>query len=199
MHLFGHAVVAGWCGAVPLGPVALGAMLPDLLGRWPDVALPPGLAQGVALHGRTDLVFHDLAEVNELMRALSSALHRLGVARGPARGAAHVGIELLLDGVLAAAPVDHLAYQAALAEEVPGGLPPHVATIHARLRARGVPVDLASPAVCALALGRILGRRPRLAPSDDDARGIAAALAEVAPAVAQATPAIAAALRARLA
>src|SRR5690606_22101883 len=113
---FGHAAVASWApapgpdpGAQASGGRVLGAMLPDFatmsrarLAEASDVEV----AGGIALHHETDRVFHHLPAVLALMRELDERLERAGCARGPRRAVAHIGVELLLDGVL----VDENAY-----------------------------------------------------------------------------------------
>src|SRR5688572_26217835 len=78
-------------------------MLPDLAGmcgaRTPRVD-DEDTSAGIALHHATDRTFHRLPEFTGAARALEERLSRRGVDRGPARGAAHVGFELCLDGAL---------------------------------------------------------------------------------------------------
>ena len=103
MNYFGHAAVASWTTSVPR--VLLGAMLPDLATMCAarlaaaDAQPDPDLARGIALHEATDAAFHKLPAATALMRELDDRLDRAGCARGPRRAVAHVGTELLLDGV----------------------------------------------------------------------------------------------------
>jgi hypothetical protein len=102
MNFFGHVVVATWQPARD-ARTALGAMLPDLVGVAGLRGVAPGdpeVARGVALHHRTDEVFHASDTFVSLQTLLRSALEARGIRGGPARAAAHVGIELLLDGLL---------------------------------------------------------------------------------------------------
>src|SRR5262245_25639403 len=83
----------------------LGAMLPDWT-AWVGARLVrvdhPGLAAGIRFHHATDAAFHGGRRFAALVREAVDRLRAAGLERGPARGAAHVGIELLLDGALLA-------------------------------------------------------------------------------------------------
>ncbi|MEJ5255202.1 MAG: hypothetical protein WHS89_07635 [Acidimicrobiales bacterium] len=105
MNLVGHLVVGMWVAAVePTDDVALGAMLPDLAAmaglRVERARLPSQVAEGVGLHHRADAVFHAQTWFVEAVTADSRALQDAGLPRGAARACAHVGVELLLDGLL---------------------------------------------------------------------------------------------------
>jgi hypothetical protein len=128
VNFIGHATVALWFCEDPTwrarGPASfsefvLGAMLPDLaaMARLKLPArIPAGpLAEGVALHHRTDGAFHGDPSFVGLTHQTLDLLTSHGVARGPARGVAHVGVELLLDGELLRIPAVVEVYQAALA------------------------------------------------------------------------------------
>ena len=207
VNFFGHAVVAS--SAEPL--LVLGTMLPDfaamLGGRVDDAAIAaaPRLADGVALHHRTDGVFHVLPVVAGLMRELGEALLAAGCRRGPARAAAHLGVELLLDGVLARDDETHARYLAALeVGGVPAGAlgPNHddaLATLRRRLASHGVPTDLADAAVATRRVVRAIAGRPRLAADGRDAELIEHALAAVQPRIVAAAPTILRGVRAGLA
>src|SRR2546428_3982578 len=109
MDFFGHAAVASWRDGGPA--VVLGAMLPDFATMCRarlDTPTDAEIAVGVELHHATDAAFHQLPVVTGLMRELDDRLARGGCARGPRRAVAHIGTELLLDGVL----VDDAAYRA---------------------------------------------------------------------------------------
>src|SRR5258708_1440822 len=104
VNFFGHAAVSSWLDDAGDG-VALGSMLPDFAGmiraRLDDPAPPATeLARGVELHHATDAAFHRMPATLALMRELDDRLLGGGCARGPRRAVAHVGVELLLDGVL---------------------------------------------------------------------------------------------------
>jgi hypothetical protein len=130
MNFFGHAALAA-ChfadeakanGARELPTLCAGAMLPDFIGmlRLTRPALDDAvLARGVAFHHRTDQVFHDLPSFHRLSRQAFAWLSERQLPRGPARAVAHIGIEMLLDEVLAAEQQARDAYRAAL--EVPLG------------------------------------------------------------------------------
>jgi hypothetical protein len=81
----------------------VGAALPDFaamarirLGPASDAAL----ASGVALHHAADTVFHADSWFLDLERELREELSLEGLPAGAARACAHVGPELLLDGVV---------------------------------------------------------------------------------------------------
>ncbi len=205
LNYFGHSVIASWRDAPPA--TVLGAMLPDfanmcrgrLAREQPDAAV----AEGVALHHRTDGVFHDLAPVQAQMRELDARLGALDVARGPRLAVAHVGIELMLDGVLVVEPTWRATYEAAIADDTEVAWreledTARFAELRARLRTSGVPDDLASVESIVYRLQRVLGPRPRLAPSATDLVGIRTALVAQQPRVAIAAETIMRALRAAL-
>ena len=72
------------------------------------------LATGVAFHHGTDEVFHDLPGFQRLSRQAFSWLLERGMPRGPARAVAHMGIEMLLDEVMASDATACDAYLRAL-------------------------------------------------------------------------------------
>ena len=206
MNYFGHAAVASWSAATVAGKT-LGAMLPDFASmcrvRLDDPA-DTAVAEGVALHHATDAAFHDLAPVTALMSELDGRLERLGCAKGPRRAVAHIGIELMLDGVLVddetyrATYLDGLAHDGAgVRWRAPEG-PAHFAILLDRLRGHGVPEDLRRTDAITMRLQRILGHRPLLAPSPADLQAIATALAAQRPRVEVATDTVLRALRAAL-
>ncbi|MGE5181442.1 MAG: hypothetical protein ACM31C_05250 [Acidobacteriota bacterium] len=203
MNFFGHAAIASHASAD--APALLGAMLPDFAtmcrGRLaePDDA---AIARGIAHHHATDAAFHEMPAALELMRELDARLSRAGCARGPRRAASHVGVELLLDGVLVIEHGYRASYTAALAcDHAPvrwrdPGDGDRFALLLARLRAHGVPDDLRQPESITRRLHRMLAHRPLLAPSASDLEAIHRCLVEHQPRVALAAPAIVAALRA---
>ena len=155
MNFFGHAAVATWSapasGAAPA--VVLGAMLPDfatMCGGRIASAEDAGVARGIDLHHTTDAVFHTLPVVTALMRELDERLAHGHCARGPRRAVAHIGVELLLDGVLVDEPAYRAAYLSGLMHDPalqwrdPEDAP-HFALLLDRLRAHGVPEDLRLP------------------------------------------------------
>lgn len=194
MNFYGHLVLGHRRSPAPA--FLLGTMLPDFasmagLGR---VSAPEHreLSSGIDFHHRTDAVFHRAPVFVEMVAAGIDALVGQGVGRGPARAVAHVGIELLLDGLLFQDPrgpgAD--AYKAALAT----GLTPEVAqgvfasprrqttrtageghradsgalqALLKRLSAAPVPERYIEPRFVAERLQSILAPRPRLAlPAD---------------------------------
>lgn len=173
MNFFGHAAVARSVDDDPA--FVLGAMAPDLLGMCGLVAgavTSPRLAAGQAHHLTVDAAFHGSAAFVALQCWAVGALVTAGLRRGPARGAAHVAVELLLDGVLAADPRARDAYQRGLAsaERTPE---PFVWTearervrwlaLVGRLRAGAIPDSYRDPAFVTDRVAGALNHRPRLA------------------------------------
>ena len=205
MNFFGHAAVASWSDAPPA--VVLGAMLPDfatMCGGRIAAADDAEVADGIALHHATDAAFHTLPAVTGLMRELDEQLDRAGTSRGPRRAIAHIGVELLLDGVLVDDPDYRAAYLRGLGAEPAlrwrdDGDAARFAGLLDRLRARGVPDDLRQPEAIAVRVERVLAHRPRLAPSPGELPGIRAALVGFRPRIAVAADTVLRALRARLA
>ena len=181
-------------------------MLPDfatMCGGRIDRADEADVTEGIALHHTTDAVFHQLPVVLGLMRELDGRLAELQCARGPRRAVAHVGVELLLDGVLVGEPsyrdayLRGIAHDAALHWRDPEAAPQFALLID-RLRARGIPDDLGSPDAITTRVHRMLAHRPLLAPSSDDLRAIRTALVAFKPRIDVATDAIVRAMRAGL-
>jgi hypothetical protein len=177
-------------------------MLPDLLpmcGARPAQPLHPAVAAGIAFHHRTDAAFHATAAFVELTREARAWLLDHAVARGPALGAAHVGIELLLDGMLAAE--DDGRFAAALRIGMQWHSPADAARFSQLthgLLAAGVPGSYADPHAVATRLVRILGRRPRLRLDDAGEAAMQRFAEGFAPRVRADTPDILAQLRAGL-
>ena len=188
MNFFGHAAVATWAeDATPA--FVLGAMLPDFAAISGARSVRPThqeTARGVALHHATDAVFHAAPDFVALTRLVRERLARGGLARGGARAAAHVGIELLIDGTLVTdgrvcdlyvhALKDAEAHIAcAGADDVP-----RLARFLDRVRSAGVPYPYADPQVVAARVERALSSRPLLALHEGHADMLAAVLADVA-------------------
>jgi hypothetical protein len=207
VNFFGHAAVASW--ELPAGPGrVLGAMLPDFAtmsgARLAEPHDDEAVTHGIAFHHVTDAAFHRSAPVLALMRELDDRLERAGCARGPRRAVAHIGVELLLDGVL----VEELAYRdsylAGLAHDPSGvrwrhdGDDARFATLLSRLRSHGVPDDLRKPESIATRMHRMLAHRPLLAPSPADLTAIKSALIAHKPRVEIAADTVLRALRAAL-
>ncbi len=204
VNYFGHAAVASWRGATP-GTV-LGAMLPDfstMSGARVASTTDADIQAGIDLHHATDGAFHVLPAVTGLMRELDELLSARNCARGPRRAVAHIGIELLLDGVLTEIPAYREAYLAGIGHDAtiewrePGD-DQRIATLLARLRGYGVPEDLKEPESVTFRLSRILAHRPLLAPSPEDLHAISASLFEIQPRVRVATETVLRGLRAQL-
>jgi acyl carrier protein phosphodiesterase len=205
VNYFGHAAVASWYSPEPAA--ALGAMLPDfatMSGTRLAEATDPAIARGIALHHKTDGAFHHLPPVLALMRELDDRLEAGGCARGPRRAVAHIGIELLIDGVLVAETPYRDLYVAALAYDTSGiqfreaDDRPRFATLHTRLLGYGVPDDLARPESIVHRLQRMLAHRPLLAPNATDLAVIKTSLVEQKPRVDVATEAVLRSLRATM-
>jgi len=174
LNWYAHAVLAERVSQDPR--CLLGAMLPDLAAAAGlRVAPPPEgpLAQGLRLHVLADAAFHAAPEFASLVSAGRGALEDAGLARGSARAAAHVGIELLLDGWLAARQRPSTAFGAALrvACELPADTtlfrldpdPARWRALCARLASGELPEAYARPERVGAAVERILAARPRLA------------------------------------
>jgi hypothetical protein len=210
VNFFGHAAVASW--SLPPAPAAsghvLGAMLPDFAtmsgARLAELHADDGVARGIELHHETDAAFHHLPPVLALMRELDDRLERAGCARGPRRAVAHIGVELLLDGVLVDEALYRDSYLAGLGHDPRGvswrhdGDDARFAMLLSRLRAHGVPDDLRKPESIATRLHRMLAHRPLLAPSPADLVAIKGALVAHKPRVEVATETVVRALRAAL-
>ena len=116
MNYFGHVSLA--CRFNQSAAFYLGSMLPDFASiiryRTPHCA-DALVEKGVAFHHVSDRAFHDSSEFRELLRDSVAKLGSLGVRKGAARAAAHVGIELLLDATLASSPEHSEAFREALA------------------------------------------------------------------------------------
>ncbi|HEY5946289.1 MAG TPA: hypothetical protein VIV40_12390 [Kofleriaceae bacterium] len=213
MNFFGHAAVASWAVLAPAAATdtsgrALGAMLPDFAtmsgARLAEPHADAAVAVGIDLHHQTDGAFHHLPPVLALMRELDDRLERGGCARGPRRAVAHIGVELLLDGVLVEEATYRASYLAGLGHD-PGGVgwredgdDERFAMLLSRLRAHGVPDDLRRPESITTRLHRMLAHRPLLAPSPADLVAIKSALIAHKPRVEVAADTVLRALRAAL-
>src|SRR5262249_28657560 len=116
VNWYAHAVLAERISPDP--GCVLGAMLPDLAAIVGVRALVPDagpLAFGMRLHASADAAFHAAPEFVARVAAGRAALEAEGLARGGAWGAAHVGVELLLDGWLAQRTPPSPTFAAALA------------------------------------------------------------------------------------
>jgi hypothetical protein len=105
--------------------LAFGAMLPDLaslVGGRPPKTHCPKITRGYALHHATDRSFHAQEAFRRAMMAESQNLQSLGVRRGTALGAAHVGLELVLDDALAEDEPTQILFQTTVAAAAPQAL-----------------------------------------------------------------------------
>lgn len=173
MNFIGHATVALWQRTEPA--FVLGSMLPDFASMagarlQRDEPLDASLAHGIALHHRTDDVFHATSQFTRLTQEVLEELTALAVPRGAARAVAHIGVEMLIDGELVRANEVAEAYVAALhagAElRAPFRDPAEEArwrALRARLLAFGPPHDYANVDAVLVRLTHVLARRPRLA------------------------------------
>ena len=169
MNYFAHAWIASQIRPEPR--FVLGSMLPDLLGFLrirPPQESPAEVAAGMTLHHATDAVFHALPGFREENQAGVRALLELGLRRGSARAASHVGIEFILDRALAVDAGSWVAlYRSALAEHpclrwASSPSADAVSQMAERLTALD-PSTPAEPAETAERIRRTLESRPRLA------------------------------------
>lgn len=188
MNFFGHAVAACWNSDDPA--FVLGAMLPDFASMCGGKLATIGddtVADGVAFHHRCDAVFHRAPAFRELMRWLEQRLRARRVRRGGARGAAHVGVELLLDGALLDDAAAAHAYPRALDHgrrgdaELSWRQPEHAERWRGlidRLADHGMPHGYADAQIVAERVTRILARRPLLALTDTESGIVGEVLVE---------------------
>jgi hypothetical protein len=174
VNFFGHAALASYerddSGFV------LGAMLPDfatMIRARPPLAEHEQLTLGIAHHHLTDEVFHGSHVFRRLCHDAFAALEARGVRRGSARAVAHIGVELLLDSVLARDPGACGAYTRALAETPEARLGRHLrwqadeererfATLCGALARRGLTAPDSHLDVLVWRLSRALSGRARL-------------------------------------
>lgn len=204
MNFVGHVVAAQWQSTSPA--FGFGAMLPDFATMCQARLVPPrdpAVAAGVAHHHRTDAAFHRLPQFLALYKEATRRLGRAGLARGPARGAAHVVVELALDGEL----VRHEAWAEAYLEALAHGHPSQAGQtlelagwplLHERLSARGVPHGYRDPTTVARIVAHILADRPLLALGGGDEARLRGELPRIQERVAAEAEAIMRALASRL-
>ncbi|MBX3185088.1 MAG: hypothetical protein KIT72_00275 [Polyangiaceae bacterium] len=186
MNFFGHLTVATWYSREPA--LLLGAMLPDfaaLLGAPAPTATSEPLARGLALHHDTDRAFHGAPSFVALSHEACRELIQAGLPRGAARAVAHIGVEIVLDGVLAETDERVSAYRAALAEasRVEPALswrslasPPagRLQALCGWLAPRDIRHESRDPEVITQRLERTLASRPRLRIPPGDLRQVTA-------------------------
>lgn len=197
MNFVAHIVVAERLVDEPSTGLLLGAAAPDLA-RMARVPLAvTGSADhlaGVATHHRTDAVFHELMWFRDHNRHLVATLGGHGVRRGPARGAAHVLIELLLDGALLARTEHAETFArpwAAMAGPDDDALAVVDTAHHERwvdflgqLTGRLDPMAYGDPAYAADRTSNTLARRPRLAMTDDEMATLRQVASDLGPTIA---------------
>jgi hypothetical protein len=177
LNFFAHAVAATWRSERPA--FVLGAMLPDFAHMARATLAnrqPPGVEAGVAYHHLCDRHFHRMASFRRLESAALALFRAAGLSRGPARGAAHVGVELCLDGACLddSRLVGH--YRAALHCATPAEATAWIDDDHrdrflglrARLEAAGAPTDYTSASGLAMRIEQVLSRRPLLRLSESE-------------------------------
>lgn len=217
MNFFGHAALAArhFTEQDPpldrrlLPTVCVGAMLPDFIGMLrlgrPTIH-DAALATGVAFHHGTDEVFHELASFHRLSRQAFAWLSDHDMPRGPARAVAHIGIEMLLDEVMATDELARDAYQSALRVPLmPLMVFPIVADgerlagLQEALLMRAATYAPPTPELVAERIRRTLAGRPRLATDEAGQALLGTWVTRTRPYVLAEAPEVLATLRARLA
>ena len=203
MNFFGHALVASWRSEHPA--FALGAMLPDfqtMIGARAQTDHPE-LSAGIDFHHATDRAFHQIPAFRTLEAEAVARLSAAGLARGPARGAAHVSVELCLDALLIEEPNAVASYLTALAlapsaplRWSPSSGATHFETLCTRLTSRGVPPP--DPSHIATRVTRALSSRPLLSLDSPASVALLRELPSILAATAQVTPLILSTLRSSL-
>jgi hypothetical protein len=164
------------------------------------------VARGVAFHHATDEVFHELVGFQQLSREAFAWLSERGMPRGPARAVAHIGIEMLLDEVMAREPGAQDAYRAALTVPLASLL--HFADaadverltrLQRTLFERAALLVAPSPELLAERIARTLAGRPRLATDAQGERLLATWATWTRPRVEAEAPGVLATLRGKLA
>jgi hypothetical protein len=174
VNFVAHAVVAGRQRDEP--GYAFGAMVPDLqrMAREPLDVAHVEVADGIASHHRADAAFHDLPVFKRWMAEVVAGMQEQG--RG-ARAAAHVAVELAIDGHLLATGATG-PYDGAL-RWASGALDGRWGLLVDRMQG-GEVIDAygSAPAIAARVVGVML-RRPRLAPITPDVDDLATGIGSV--------------------
>lgn len=182
MNFYGHLVIGLRIDADP--SFLLGTMLPDfasMAGLRLSASSHPTMSAGIGFHHDTDAAFHRAPIFTDMTAAGVEALEGAGITRGTARAVAHVGLELLLDGLLveqADGPGEG-PYREALRQALSPSLQAHIetdrgagdprfTTLIQRLSDAPVPAGYREPAFVAERLQHVLARRPRLAMGPGD-------------------------------
>jgi hypothetical protein len=177
VNFFGHAVVANGICEDPA--FVLGAMLPDFESMVAETAnrfTHPQVVAGLRTHHATDHVFHEGLRFLGHQANARSELHAGELRTGPRRAVAHVGVELLLDAALAAAPQRTAVYTSALRAGLQystlSGVPllvrAKLSTLLTSLQARATHVVPRTPSEVVSRLERIFAHRPALALRPED-------------------------------
>jgi hypothetical protein len=131
--------------------------------------------RGVDFHHHTDHVFHEDPTFTELESKSRVELERLGVRKGPRRALAHVGLELMLDAILARSPEHVNAYQSALhagtqswGVALRGGDERALGTLASVLAARAERLAPKTAFELVDRMARVLERRPALCFDEDE-------------------------------
>lgn len=194
MNFYGHLAIGVSYSTDPA--FLLGSMLPDFASMAGIRRIVAGglqsVSDGIRFHHETDAVFHRAPAFADLTARGLTTLEGAGLARGTARAVAHVGLELLLDGLVLERPdgpglapylealtaAESSALQRQLHTER-GAFDPRLAVLVARLRQAPVPDGYRQPAFVAERLQRMLAGRPRLAMAEGDTPLVSAWLSEI--------------------
>ncbi|MEQ8763816.1 MAG: hypothetical protein RL885_07810 [Planctomycetota bacterium] len=167
MNFFAHLVVAAREDRSEA--FLLGAMLPDFgsMARFKVVApADASLRAGVTCHHATDEIFHSRASFLEHQSRGAEALRALGLRAAHARGVAHLGVELLLDGELARLDDERALFRRALEQgvevDIDGDAQQRWQGLRRRLLDGTLPSAYRDPDFVADRLVGICARRPKL-------------------------------------
>lgn len=181
MNFYGHCWLARFDRDE--AAFALGSMLPDFAGMSGARLVRAdheAIAAGVSHHHAVDAVFHAAPTFVRLCQTSGARLDASGVRWGTGRAVAHIGVELLLDGVLLVEGEADALYAHALREAAELGASltwsrPEASARFDRLCVRllelGTHPDHGSAEVVNERLHRALADRPRLciSPADSEA------------------------------
>lgn len=194
MNYFGHAALA----VLKQGPpdFILGAMLPDLLSMVGGESIKASdtvnttehLKAGIRFHLETDALFHQTETFLDLNRRALSLFRQAEISRGPARAAAHMGVEMLFDGQLVKSEAFAVGYLNALefgaeADELSdswGSAGKSIKLLCRHLAERGVHIHTATAERFAYRIAHALSGRPRLSPTESEAAAMTTILLDFA-------------------
>jgi len=208
VNFVGHAMVARW--ESDRAAYAFGAMLPDfehMCGTRLDGVDDPEVAAGIACHHRVDAVFHSAPTFLSLSKRAREQLGARGLPRGSVLAVSHIGVELLIDGVLADDPAVVDGFVAAMGAgrerearlrwRAPEG-PQRFARLLQRVGTPHAPRAYADPEAFADSVMAMLSRRPRLHPGAGGRAALVDWAITARPQIAAATSTLADELRAEL-